>query len=73
MNDIKVAMVLNGQTIEAGKFLDIVDEHGVKVRGQFLRAYKDGNNPHRMNIALKRMDREKITINGTKAESIEVL
>ena len=70
--EIKVAMVLNGQTIEAGTWLNIVDEHGIKVKGQFLRAYQDARIPNRMNIALKRMDREKITINGTNAELIEV-
>lgn len=70
--EIKIAMVLNGQTIEAGTMLNIIDEHGVKIKGQFIRAYQDTKIPNRMNIALKRVDREKVTINGTDAELIEV-
>lgn len=72
-NEIKIAMLLNGKVIEAGTMLNVVDEHGVKIKGQFLRAYQDSRIPHRMNIALKRLDREKIIINGTKAELIEVI
>lgn len=70
--EIKIAMVLNGQTIEAGTMLNIIDEHGVKIKGQFIRAYQDTKIPNRMNLALKRVDREKVTINGTDAELIEV-
>lgn len=70
--EIKVAMVLNGQVIEAGTMLNVIDEHGVKIKGQFIRTYQDTRIPNRMNVVLKRVDKEKVTINGTNAESIEV-
>ena len=67
--DIRVAMTVNGNTIEAGT---IIDDSGVKIKGTFLRAYPDNRIPHRMNIVIKRTDKEKVIINGTDAKLIEV-
>ena len=70
--DIRVAMTVDGKQIEAGTVLNIIDDCGVKVRGTFLRAYPDNRIPHRMNIVIKRADKEKVIINGTDAKLIEV-
>lgn len=70
--DIRVAMTVNGNMIEAGTMLNVIDDCGVKIKGTFLRAYPDNRIPHRMNIVIKRTDKEKVIINGTDAKLIEV-
>lgn len=71
MNDIKVAMTVNGELYESGEAIRVTDEKGVKCEGLFIRAYPDSNIPNRMNMVIKLANKQKVVVNATDAKTIE--
>lgn len=72
MNSIKSAMTVNGRLFESGNRIRIVDDSGREHTGCFVRTYPDNYIQNRMNIIIKKDNKEKVTINGTEAKLIEV-
>lgn len=71
MNDIKVAMTVNGELFESGEAIRVVDEKGSVHEGLFLRTYPDSNIPNRMNMVIKLANKQKVVVNATDAKTIE--
>lgn len=71
MNDIKVAMTVNGELYESGEAIRVTDEKGAAHEGLFIRAYPDSNIPNRMNMVIKLANKQKVVVNATDAKTIE--
>ena len=71
MNNIKVAMTVNGELIEYGDRIRVIDKGGETHEGKFLKCHQHSFQPELMVIRYKRDDKEKHAVVGTNAELIE--
>lgn len=71
MNDIKIAMTVNGEIIESGDILRVTDQDGDVTIATFIRAHVDGNRPGRMTLRLQNDGKGKFAMDGTTAQRIE--
>ena len=72
MNEIKIAMTVNGEIIESGERIRVVDDAGIVHEGEFIRTFQHAKRPEHMRIRY-RSGGEKLDVIGTTAKSIEVL
>ena len=71
MNEIKVAMIANGNLYVHGDRIRVIDGGGEEHVGTFLRCHPHNMNPEWMVIRYKRDDKEKHAVVGTNADLIE--
>ena len=70
MNNIKVAMTVNGEIIESGDTIRVIDDAGNVHEGRFIRTFPHAQRPDLMRVRYYE-GKEKKDVIGTTAKEIK--